>query len=37
MHGCTHVAMPEPWTGEGSVDRFEAAAFIGLLEESVPV
>jgi len=29
--------MPEPWTGEGSVDRFEAAAFIGLLEESVPV
>jgi len=36
MHGCTHVAMPEPWTGEGNVDRFEAADFIGRLEESVP-
>ena len=36
MHGCSHVAMPEPWTGEGNVDRFEAAAFIGMLEESAP-
>ena len=36
VHECTHVAMPEPWTGEGSVDRFEADAFIGMLEENVP-
>jgi hypothetical protein len=36
MLGCSHVAMPEPWAGEGSVDRFEAAAFIGMLEESAP-
>ncbi|MDP9477437.1 MAG: hypothetical protein M3R38_17430 [Actinomycetota bacterium] len=35
-HGCTHVAMPEPWTGEGEVDFFKAADFIGMLEESVP-
>jgi hypothetical protein len=35
-HGCSHVALPEPWTGEGSVDRFEAEAFVGMLEESVP-
>jgi hypothetical protein len=35
VHGCTHVGMPEPW-GEGGVDRFEAEAFIGMLEESVP-
>ncbi|MDP9476808.1 MAG: hypothetical protein M3R38_14170 [Actinomycetota bacterium] len=36
LHGCTHVAMPEPWTGEGEVDFFKAADFIGMLEESVP-
>jgi hypothetical protein len=35
-HGCTHVAMPEAWTGEGSVDRFQAAEFIGMLQESAP-
>jgi hypothetical protein len=35
-HGCTHVAMPEAWTAEGGVDRFEAGAFIGMLEESTP-
>ena len=34
VHGCTHVGMPEPW-GEGGVDRFEAADFIGMLEESL--
>jgi hypothetical protein len=34
-HGCTHVAMPEAWTAQGGVDRFEADAFIGMLEESV--
>jgi hypothetical protein len=28
--------MPEPWTGKGCVDFFEADAFIGMLEESVP-
>jgi hypothetical protein len=37
VHRCTHVGMPEPWDGEGGVvDRFEAADFIGLLEESPP-
>jgi hypothetical protein len=35
-HDCTHVAMPEPWTGAGNVDFFKAADFIGMLEESVP-
>ncbi len=35
-HGCTHVAMPEPWTGEGGVDFFTGPDFIGMLEESVP-
>jgi hypothetical protein len=35
MHECTHVAMPEEWTGEGGVDFFEASDFIGMLEESV--
>ncbi len=37
-HDCTHVAMPEPWTGDdsGGVDFFKAADFIGMLEESVP-
>jgi hypothetical protein len=34
VHGCTYVAMPEPW-GEGVVDFFEADTFIGMLEESV--
>ncbi len=34
MHGCTHVAMPEPWTGEGLVDFFDAGDFIGMLEEA---
>ena len=37
MHDCTHVAMPEEWiSGEGGVDFFEAAAFIGMLQESAP-
>jgi hypothetical protein len=35
VHECTHVAMPEAWVREGGVDRFEADAFIGMLEESV--
>jgi hypothetical protein len=35
-HECTHVALPEAWVMEGGVDRFEAEAFIGMLEESVP-
>jgi len=35
-HECTHVAMPEAWTAQGGVDRFEAGAFIGMLEESGP-
>jgi hypothetical protein len=34
IHGCTHVAMPEPWTGAGGVDFFAAADFIGMLEEA---
>ena len=25
MHECTHVAMPEPWTGKGGVDFFAAS------------
>ena len=33
MHECTHVAMPEEWTGEGGVDFFKASDFIGMLEE----
>ncbi len=32
MHGCSHVAMPEPWTGAGGVDFFAASDFIALLE-----
>ena len=36
IHGCTHVAMPEPWIGEGLVDFFKASDFIGMLEESAP-
>ena len=35
-HGCTHVAMPEAWAEGGGVDRFEAGAFVGMLEESQP-
>lgn len=35
MHSCTHVAMPEPWTGEGNVDFFAADDFVGMLRESV--
>jgi hypothetical protein len=35
-HECTHVAMPEAWVMEGGVDRFEAEAFIGMLEKSAP-
>src|SRR5215203_7469567 len=35
VHECTHVALPEAWTNEGGVDRFEADTFIGMLEESV--
>jgi hypothetical protein len=34
VHECTHVAMPEAWAARGGVDRFEADAFIGMLEES---
>jgi hypothetical protein len=34
-HGCSHVAMPEPWGEGGMVDCFEAEAFVGMLEESV--
>jgi hypothetical protein len=34
-HECTHVALPEAWTNEGGVDRFEADTFIGMLEKSV--
>jgi len=37
MPDCTHVAMPEEWIGgKGGVDFFEAAAFIGMLQESAP-
>jgi hypothetical protein len=36
VHECTHVGMPDAWTQEGGVDRFEASDFIGMLEESVP-
>lgn len=36
MHSCTHVAMPEPWTGKGGVDFFAAADFIEMLRKSVP-
>ncbi len=32
--GLGSVAMPEPWTGEGMVDFFEASNFIAMLEES---
>jgi hypothetical protein len=35
VHEGTHVAMPEAWAREGGVDRFEAEAFIGMLEESM--
>ena len=35
-HRCTHVALPEAWVEGGGVDRFEAGAFIGMLEESAP-
>jgi len=35
-HGCTHVAMPEEWTGEGAVDFFAAGDFIGMLEGRIP-
>lgn len=31
-HGLLFVAMPEPWTGEGGVDLFNADAFLLLLE-----
>ncbi len=34
LHGCSHVAMPEPWTGTGGVDFFAASDFIGMLEEA---
>ncbi len=35
-HGCTHVAMPEPWTDDlsGGVDFFAASDFIAMLEGS---
>ncbi len=35
-HGCTHVAMPEPWTEDRSrgVDFFKASDLIGMLEGS---
>ena len=32
MHGCDHVAMPEPWTGKAGVDFFAAPDFIEMLE-----
>ncbi len=35
-HECTHVAMPQPWDGEGMVDFFTGPDFIAMLEESVP-
>jgi hypothetical protein len=36
IHDCTHVAMPEPWTGKGGVDFFKAADYVGMLRESLP-
>lgn len=36
LHGCSHVAMPEPWTGTGGVDFFAVADFIGMLEGAPP-
>ena len=37
MQGCTHVAMPEEWTGgQGGVGVFEARAFVRMLEEAPP-
>jgi len=33
--GLSYVAVPEPWTGEGAVDVFEAENFIRMLEESL--
>ncbi len=36
MHECTHVAMPEEWTGKGAVDFFAAGDFIAMLRGSVP-
>lgn len=32
--GLLYVAMPEPWTGEGGVDLFNADAFLLLLEDA---
>lgn len=29
------LCLPEPWTGEGFVDFFEAHDFIAMLEESL--
>ena len=37
LHDCTHVAMPEPWTGNGLVDFFAAGDFIGMFRESADV
>ena len=28
------VIMPEPWTGAGGVDTFDAADFVAMLQES---
>jgi hypothetical protein len=36
MQGCTHVAMPEEWTGKGGVDVLAAEAFVRMLEEAPP-
>ncbi len=36
LHGCSHVAMPQAWTGDGLVDYFDAGDFIGMLEEAAP-
>ncbi len=36
LHGCTHVAMPRAWTGDGLVDFFDDGDFIGMLEEAEP-
>lgn len=35
--GISWVAMPEEWTGSGSVDLFSAAGFLELLDTAEPV
>ncbi len=36
VHELRYVAMPEPWTGEGVVDTFEADSFVVLLKGEAP-